>query len=82
MATLSEQLLARIRSHSRLPDIDSEAELHRMYPTSSEREAGAYVWIVSGTMIGSGFSMRECLASPEWVILGDQCTRFEIIPQE
>lgn len=64
--SVKSKLLKRIMEQ--FPNVDENTKITRCYPTSAQREAGAFLWIINEHDIGSVFTMSDCVKAESWDI--------------
>tara|TARA_Y100001936_G_scaffold238943_1_gene271327 strand:- start:283 stop:519 length:237 start_codon:yes stop_codon:yes gene_type:complete len=74
--SVKSKLLKRIITQ--FPWVREDAKIVRCYPSSVEREAGAFLWQVVGYDIGSCFTMTQCVAAKEWKVC-ERTHDFEVL---
>ena len=74
--SVKSKLLKRIQNQ--FPWVGNDANIVRCYPNTSEREAGAFLWLVVGYDIGSCFTMNQCVNASEWQVC-ERTHDFEVI---
>lgn len=74
--SVKSKLLKRIIAQ--FPWVREDAKIVRCYPSSVEREAGAFLWQVVGYDIGSCFTMTQCVAANEWKVC-ERTHDFEVL---
>jgi hypothetical protein len=57
------------RAMEEFPDVNEKHTVSRCYPNSAEREAGAYLWMITDRNIGSCFTMSECVKAKSWQVI-------------
>ena len=69
------------RAIAQFPDVTELNVVSRYYPTSNERESGAFLWGIGSQNIGSCSTMTACIKAKEWKIINGTHYR-EIVPIE